>query len=140
VHREVRGLRVVAYDIPEGCCAGYYPECNPLIPLWHHAKGSKVPAAKAVPVRVEKVAAQPGDIDAGAREHRLGAAGRELTTDLTTSARLAGGQFGRLAQGDARIPIGLGLIVGGTAAFLLKRRRQRSNRERLPSPDGASPV
>lgn len=32
------------------CCAAYYPECNPLIPLWHHAKGSKVPAAKAVPV------------------------------------------------------------------------------------------
>jgi anaerobic selenocysteine-containing dehydrogenase len=29
-----------------GCIAGYFPECNPLIPLWHHAKESKVPAAK----------------------------------------------------------------------------------------------
>ena len=48
--REVRGFRVTAYDIPKGCCAAYYPECNPLIPLWHHAKGSKVPAAKAIPV------------------------------------------------------------------------------------------
>jgi molybdopterin-dependent oxidoreductase alpha subunit len=48
--REVQGFRIIAYDIPEGCCAAYYPECNPLIPLWHHAKGSKVPAAKAVPV------------------------------------------------------------------------------------------
>ena len=33
-------------------CAGYYPECNPLVPLWHHAEGSKVPAAKSIPVRV----------------------------------------------------------------------------------------
>ena len=48
--REVQGFRVTSYDIPEGCCAAYYPECNPLIPLWHHAKGSKVPAAKAIPV------------------------------------------------------------------------------------------
>jgi molybdopterin-dependent oxidoreductase alpha subunit len=53
VHREVRGFRVVAYDIPEGCIAGYYPECNPLLPLWHHAEKSKVPAAKSIPVRVK---------------------------------------------------------------------------------------
>ncbi|WP_020181475.1 FdhF/YdeP family oxidoreductase [Methylopila sp. M107] len=48
--REVEGFRIVAYDIPEGCVGAYYPECNPLIPLWHHAKGSKVPAAKSIPV------------------------------------------------------------------------------------------
>ncbi len=49
------------YDVPTGCIAGYYPECNPLIPLWHHAKESKVPAAKAIDVLLErsKVAA-PG--------------------------------------------------------------------------------
>jgi molybdopterin-dependent oxidoreductase alpha subunit len=52
INREVHGLRVTRYDIPEGCCASYYPECNPLIPLWHHAEGSHVPAAKAIPVRV----------------------------------------------------------------------------------------
>jgi len=46
VERLVAGLQIVAYDIPEGCVAGYYPECNPLIPLWHHAKKAKVPAAK----------------------------------------------------------------------------------------------
>ena len=34
--------------------AGYYPECNVLIPLWHYAEGSKVPAAKSVPVRLFK--------------------------------------------------------------------------------------
>ena len=56
VTRMVHGLRVTRYDIPEGCCASYYPECNPLIPLWHHAEGSHVPAAKAIPVRVLKAA------------------------------------------------------------------------------------
>jgi molybdopterin-dependent oxidoreductase alpha subunit len=53
--REVPGLRVTLYDIPPGCVAGYYPECNPLIPLWHHAVGSKVPAAKSIPIRIRKV-------------------------------------------------------------------------------------
>jgi molybdopterin-dependent oxidoreductase alpha subunit len=56
VERKVEGFRVVAYDIPEGCIAGYYPECNLLLPLWHHAEKSKTPAAKAIPVRVQ---AQP---------------------------------------------------------------------------------
>jgi len=54
VPRVVRGLRVVAYNVPQGSCAGYYPECNPLLPLWHHAEGSHVPAAKSIPVRVHK--------------------------------------------------------------------------------------
>ena len=54
VHREVGGFRVRSYDIPEGCIAGYYPECNPLIPLWHHAEKAKVPAAKSIPVRIVK--------------------------------------------------------------------------------------
>ncbi|WP_336491877.1 FdhF/YdeP family oxidoreductase [Methylobacterium nigriterrae] len=52
VQRRVDGFRVLAYNIPPGCVGGYYPECNPLIPLWHHAERSKVPAAKSVPVRV----------------------------------------------------------------------------------------
>jgi molybdopterin-dependent oxidoreductase alpha subunit len=52
VQRRVDGLKLVAYDIPRGCVAGYYPECNPLLPLWHHAKESKVPAAKSIPVRI----------------------------------------------------------------------------------------
>lgn len=52
VERRVDGFQVVHYDIPRGSCAAYYPECNPLIPLWHHAEQSKVPAAKSVPVRL----------------------------------------------------------------------------------------
>lgn len=53
VDRRVGGLRVVAYDIPEGCIASYYPECNPLLPLWHHEEKAKTPAAKSIPVRIE---------------------------------------------------------------------------------------
>jgi len=52
-HRSVGGLRVTPYDIPPGCIAGYYPECNPLVPLSHHAKESQVPAAKSIPVRLQ---------------------------------------------------------------------------------------
>jgi molybdopterin-dependent oxidoreductase alpha subunit len=54
--RTVTGLRATPYDIPAGCAAGYYPECNPLIPLSHHAEKSKVPAAKAIPVRLRPAA------------------------------------------------------------------------------------
>lgn len=54
VERRVGGLAVVPYDVPEGCIAGYFPELNPLIPLWHHAKESKVPAAKAIDVILER--------------------------------------------------------------------------------------
>jgi molybdopterin-dependent oxidoreductase alpha subunit len=52
--RRVAGLRLTAFDMPSGCVAGYYPELNGLIPLWHHADGSKVPAAKSIPIRLER--------------------------------------------------------------------------------------
>jgi molybdopterin-dependent oxidoreductase alpha subunit len=54
VPRFVEGFRVTQYDIPNGCAAGYFPECNPLIPLWHHAEGSGVPAAKSIPIRLTR--------------------------------------------------------------------------------------
>ena len=52
VARSMAGLRVTGYDIPEGCLGTYYPECNVLVPLGHHAEGSKTPASKSVPVRI----------------------------------------------------------------------------------------
>ena len=52
VTRTLGGLRAVRYDMPEGSCGGYYPECNVLIPLWQYAEKSQVPAAKSVPVRI----------------------------------------------------------------------------------------
>lgn len=54
VDRSVGELQVVAYDIPRKAMAGYYPELNELIPLWHFAEGSKVPAAKSIPVRISR--------------------------------------------------------------------------------------
>ena len=55
--REVAGLRVTPFDIPPGCAAGYFPECNPLVPLAHYAEESKVPAFKSIPVRLRMTAA-----------------------------------------------------------------------------------
>lgn len=52
VVRELRGLKVFSYNIPRGCLGAYYPECNVLVPLGHHAEESKVPAGKSVPVRI----------------------------------------------------------------------------------------
>ncbi len=52
VSRRVQGLRVTPYDIPAGCVAGYFPECNPLMPLSHHAISSLVPAAKSIAIRM----------------------------------------------------------------------------------------
>jgi hypothetical protein len=55
IARSVGGLRLVAYDVPAGCVGGYYPECNPLMPLAHHALESKVPAAKSIAIRLAPV-------------------------------------------------------------------------------------
>ncbi len=66
IQREVGPLQIIAYDIPHGCAAAYYPECNPLVPVWHYAERSKVPAAKSVPVTLH--AAKP---DARALERAL---------------------------------------------------------------------
>jgi len=54
VHREVRGLTVTPFDLPDGCVGGYYPEMNVLVPLWYHDKASKTPASKGVPVIIKK--------------------------------------------------------------------------------------
>jgi hypothetical protein len=52
-------LRVQPFDIPRGCVVGYFPELNPLVPLSHHAKLSKVPAAKSIPIRLVRETAMP---------------------------------------------------------------------------------
>ena len=50
--RAVDGLKVVPYNLPRGTLAGYFPELNPLLPLWYHDELSKTPAAKGIPVRI----------------------------------------------------------------------------------------
>jgi molybdopterin-dependent oxidoreductase alpha subunit len=52
VHRELAGLLLIPYNIPPGCVGAYFPEANVLLPTWHYAVGSKVPAAKSIPVAV----------------------------------------------------------------------------------------
>ena len=54
VEREVFGLKVVPFSLPDGCIGAYYPEMNPLMPLSHHDGPSKTPAAKSVPVRIRE--------------------------------------------------------------------------------------
>ena len=56
--REMSGFAVRPYNVPPGCIGAYYPECNALIPLSHHAQRSKVPAGKSVPVRIRAAAAR----------------------------------------------------------------------------------
>jgi formate dehydrogenase major subunit len=50
--RIVRGFKVRPYNIPKGSIGAYYPETNPLLPLAHHDRKSKTPAAKSIPVLV----------------------------------------------------------------------------------------
>lgn len=59
IKREKHGLKVFAYDVPQGCLGAYYPECNILVPLSHHAEESKVPAGKSVPVRIIRRSPEP---------------------------------------------------------------------------------
>jgi molybdopterin-dependent oxidoreductase alpha subunit len=50
--RQVKGFRIVAWDIAEGCASAYFPEASALVPLWHHEPKSFTPGYKALPVRV----------------------------------------------------------------------------------------
>jgi anaerobic selenocysteine-containing dehydrogenase len=52
--RALRGFRAVAYDIPRGCAACYFPEANALVPLGAFAEGSFTPAYKSVAITVER--------------------------------------------------------------------------------------
>jgi molybdopterin-dependent oxidoreductase alpha subunit len=50
--RAVYALTIVAYDLPKGCCASYYPETQPLIALDHRDEPSRTPSFKSIPIRV----------------------------------------------------------------------------------------
>jgi molybdopterin-dependent oxidoreductase alpha subunit len=52
VERLAPRFKAVAYDLPRGCCAAYFPEANVLIPLGKTAKYSNQPSAKLIPVTV----------------------------------------------------------------------------------------
>lgn len=50
--RVVRRFRAVAYDIPRGCAAGYFPELNPLVAVTSFAHRSRTPTSKFIPITV----------------------------------------------------------------------------------------
>jgi molybdopterin-dependent oxidoreductase alpha subunit len=51
--RRAPRFKVVGYDVPRGCAATYFPEANVLVPLGSHARESRTPASKLVPITVE---------------------------------------------------------------------------------------
>jgi len=48
--RRADGFKLVAYNIPRGCVAAYYPETNPLVPLASVAANAGTPTSKCIPV------------------------------------------------------------------------------------------
>ena len=51
-------LTAIAYDVPRGCVAAYYPEANVLIPLTHFDPASGTPSYKSVPIRIRRAREQ----------------------------------------------------------------------------------
>ena len=54
VQRRAKNFRVVAYEIPSGCVATYFPETNVLVPIDSFAEGSLTPTSKSVIVSLER--------------------------------------------------------------------------------------
>jgi molybdopterin-dependent oxidoreductase alpha subunit len=56
IERRVSGFTLLAFDIPAGQAAAYYPEVNPLVPLESVGVGSSTPTSKFVAIRLEQPA------------------------------------------------------------------------------------
>src|SRR6266851_2564706 len=52
VERVIRNFLLVPYAFPAGSCAAYYPETNPLVPLYAHDPICFTPSSKAIPIRI----------------------------------------------------------------------------------------
>ena len=52
VERVVRNFLLVPYAFPDESCAAYYPETNPLVPLYAHDPICFTPSSKAIPIRI----------------------------------------------------------------------------------------
>ncbi len=53
--REVKNFIAIAYKIPQGNTAAYFPETNPLVPYNHFADRSQTPISKSIRIRIEKM-------------------------------------------------------------------------------------
>jgi molybdopterin-dependent oxidoreductase alpha subunit len=54
IERIARDFRLVPYDMPRGCIAGYYPELNLLVPHGAFGEASFTPTSKSVLVEMRK--------------------------------------------------------------------------------------
>ena len=54
IERVLRNFKVIVYLMPAGCCGAYYPEANPLVPLYARDPISGTPSSKAIPVRITR--------------------------------------------------------------------------------------
>ena len=52
VERRAEKFLLVAYDIPRGNIASYFPETNALVPLQSFAIGARTPTSKSIPVKL----------------------------------------------------------------------------------------
>jgi|TARA_B100000929_G_scaffold160033_1_gene126584 molybdopterin-dependent oxidoreductase alpha subunit len=52
--RQVKQFMLVAYDIPQGQAAAYYPETNPLVPLESYGDGTFTPTSKFIAIKLSK--------------------------------------------------------------------------------------
>ena len=52
IERKVTGFTLLAFDIPPGQAAAYYPETNPLVPLGSTGIGSHTPTSKSIAIRL----------------------------------------------------------------------------------------
>ncbi|MEQ4616980.1 MAG: FdhF/YdeP family oxidoreductase [Corticimicrobacter sp.] len=52
VERMLTGFQAIEYDFPDRSCAAYFPEANPLVPLYAYDPDCFTPASKGIPVRV----------------------------------------------------------------------------------------
>jgi len=52
--RSVKGFRALAYDLPRGCAAAYFPEANPLVAVDDVADRSHTPSYKSIEVSITK--------------------------------------------------------------------------------------
>lgn len=74
VERMAPRFRAVAYDVPRGSAAAYFPEANVLVPVGSRARGSNTPSSKMVPVTVERSTAP---VDVVGVDERIVARGAE---------------------------------------------------------------
>lgn len=54
IERVANGFKIIAYDIPIGCAASYFPETNVLVPLHSVADKSFTPTSKFIVVKLKK--------------------------------------------------------------------------------------